>query len=735
VASSEQLNIEVRLRDFASAQFGKLNSVVKGFGSGALGAFKSVTGAVFSLKGALAGLGVAFTIKGLTDLVKATANEADSLRDLSKQLGTSTEFLSELQFAGGQAGVGIGELEVGIRTLGKNLGEIAATGGGPALKALKQLDQQTQDLLTSNASLSDKFLATARAIRALPESEKLFVTSKLFGRGGGSFLQLFAEDLDAATKKARELGLSISGPAAAGADKFNDAIGELSGALKGFRNQVILPLLPELSRIFTSATESLVANRPAILRFFADIIQSAGEFGTIVGKTFQGISEVVNFAQTALTDFNFNSATNEVNKIQRRIEALNDQLTKLSDQGVDIFGDPTRSAAIFAERRKEQAALAAAQKELNDITQRSADLSTAQAKQAELASGGVERGAKAAADAIRGVADAQEEVLKNNKALALSNELVPLLPTEKLTEAYEDQDKVLKDLVRSVKDRVAATVDGGRALVVSGLAELKALDDRRLAVEELNAAEDKAFRKRLRQSQELIEAQQEFAGRRNEQLRLAADEEAQLQRAQNAVSGLTGAFSKLREDSKEFGFAARDAVLGVSDALATNLSDGLIAVAEGTKSAKEAFRDFAKSTLNDIQRIIIQTLILKAVQSSLGSIGGLAFAQGGVIAGSPERVPGLARGDVIAPPGGTFQIAEAGRPEAVLPLMRNSRGDLGVQTVGARGGNSQVVNVTVNYNGTIGEKALFARNVEQIRQAVAQGVRESSNYREQLRAA
>lgn len=716
MANEETLNIWVRLKDFATTQLNKLNATVKGFGTGAVGAFKGITGAVFSLKGALAGLGVALTVKGLTDLVKATANEADELRDLSKQLGTSTEFLSAFKFAAGQAGVEIGEVEVGLRTLRKNLGEIAVTGKGEAQDALNLLSRSFNNLVDDGGSLEEIVKGLAKELKALPETERVFAASKLFGRGGGALLQLFAEDVDAALAKAKELGIVISGEAADAADAFNDSLGELSASLKGIRNQAILPLLPELSRLAKSFTEELVKNRPEILRFFADIIENAGKFATIIGKTFEGIREVINFTQTAITDFNFNSATNEVNKISRRIDALNDQLTKLSDQGVDIFGDPTRSAKIFEQRRKEYEALAKAQGELNDVTERSAALSTEQARQSELASGATERGAADAAKAIRGVADAQEEVRKTTQALALANELVPLLPTEKLTDAYEEQGDAVKELTRNVSslNSVRATADSKPLVPLLPSTDFDEIleDQRKLNLLLGEEAEARA----------LVGIQV----KKNQQARLEE---------QNAIAGAGAAFKTLREDSQKFGEAANDAILNVAGSLSENLTTGILDLTDGVGSARDAFKNLAKSAVADLQRIIVQTLILKAVQAGLGGVGGLAFNQGGVFPGGVKPVRGLAQGDVIRPPGGVFQLAEKGRSEAVLPLVRGRNGDLGVQAQGAGGGMTQVVNVTVNYNGTIGEKALFARNVEQIRQAVAQGVRSSPNYREQIRTA
>lgn len=62
------------------------------------------------------------------------------------------------------------------------------------------------------------------------------------------------------------------------------------------------------------------------------------------------------------------------------------------------------------------------------------------------------------------------------------------------------------------------------------------------------------------------------------------------------------------------------------------LSNAIVDVASGAKSAKEAFRDFARQFLTDIARMILQAAIFEALQQSgLFNAQGNVFAKGGVI--------------------------------------------------------------------------------------------------------
>ncbi len=656
--ATEKLKIEVSVKDLASKQFSALGGVVSKFGGGALSAFKSIGNAVFSLKGALAGLGVALTVKGITDLVNATADEADELRDLSKQLGTSTEFLSEFKFAAGQAGVEISEVEVGLRTLRKNLGEIAVTGKGEAQEALNLLSRSFNNLVDDGASLEEIVKGLAKELQKLPEQERVFAASKLFGgRQGATFLQIFADDLDAATAKARELGTTISGKAADDADAFNDAIGELKGSLVGLRNQAILPLLPELKKLIQEITRFIVEEKPRILGFFADFVEGAGE----AAQSVKNLADAVRDPGGAFVDF-------------------------FTEVGLTIGGDTEKLKEFTANQQKSSRAIA--------------------------------DGAKDAAKAIRDLANA-----KNEAAISDEELLRRIADNGELTDAYKDQKTSIDGLVGSATrlNSVRAQASTEPLVPLFPSTDVDEVRKDQLALNEAIFDEAKA---RAAVGEEIKKRQQS------------------LREQQNAAAGASAAFKTLTADSKKFGEAANEAILNIAGSLSNNLTEGIIDLTDGVGSAREAFSKLAKSAVADIQRIIIQTLILKAIQAGVGGIGGLlaptptgGAAKGGVFPGTFQPISGSMAGGGVVRSRGLFELAEGQNAEAVVPLPDNR--SVPVKFVGgspgAQGGGD--IYVTVNYNGTIGEKALFARNAEQIRQAVAQGVRSSPNYREQIRTA
>lgn len=289
---AEQLKIDVVLKNFASKELAVLEKGILNFGKGAVGAFKGVLGSVFSLKGALVGLASGFAVKGVFDLVKHTAEAADKIGDLSKELGVSTEALSELQLAAEDSGAGMEELATGFKFLQKSLGEFAITGKGAIKDVFSVLGPEFRTLVNQGAPVEEIFQQISREIKGLGAAEKVFVTSQLFGRGGSKLLPLLVEDLDKAREAMRRFGGTITGEMAVDADEFNHALKEVHAAFSGLQTQVVSKILPDLTKALKVFVEIFLDNKPAILGFFADVIEGMGTMAKIGFNAAAGFSVV-----------------------------------------------------------------------------------------------------------------------------------------------------------------------------------------------------------------------------------------------------------------------------------------------------------------------------------------------------------------------------------------------------------------------------------------------------------
>lgn len=165
-----------------------------------------------------------------------------------------------------------------------------------------------------------------------------------------------------------------------------------------------------------------------------------------------------------------------------------------------------------------------------------------------------------------------------------------------------------------------------------------------------------------------------------------------------------------------------DKVAAVVDEAGAAFADMFGAIADGTKSGREAMRDF----LADITRMIVQFLVQKAVEkfvqwivgfwspgastgastaSTGGGTVGPRMASGGVFGNGLQL---FANGGIVNSPtlfnsrSGPGLMGEAG-PEAIMPVARGRDGKLGVAITGGSGAVSVNVSSQVNVDNSGGK--------------------------------
>ena len=143
---------------------------------------------------------------------------------------------------------------------------------------------------------------------------------------------------------------------------------------------------------------------------------------------------------------------------------------------------------------------------------------------------------------------------------------------------------------------------------------------------------------------------------------------------------------------------------GTARSLESNMTNAFASLIDGTKSAKEAFKDMAKAILADIARMIAKQLVLNMLIASTGGEGGffanLLGRNGAVFEKDPNmRYGGVAEKVQQFTGGGIAKGRQAGYPailhgtEAVVPLPNGKE-----IPVEMRNGSEQQNNVVVNVN-------------------------------------
>ena len=188
------------------------------------------------------------------------------------------------------------------------------------------------------------------------------------------------------------------------------------------------------------------------------------------------------------------------------------------------------------------------------------------------------------------------------------------------------------------------------------------------------------------------------------------------------------------EEAEKIQKKMEEVAIKINESLSSGMTDALMDWIEGTKSAKEAFIDFARTFLIQIAKMIAQQAILNAMKqfggSSAGGIGGMIAglfgADGGVAQGGIDFKPFATGGTVTKPTIGL--VGEGAYNEAIVPLPDGR--SIPVEMRGG-GGLNIINNVTVEAGagGTDDDKKSLAQQTAiAIEQKVKQIIGEQKRF-------
>ncbi|MGB2832993.1 MAG: hypothetical protein WBC07_08550 [Methylotenera sp.] len=210
--------------------------------SGRLG---NLSGSFNKLSGYLSGLTLA---AGATYFVTATKNFADYADEIGKaaqKVGTTTEKLSALKYAGDLADASFEQVQTGLAKLAKNA-EDFKDGSTSAIEAFAKIKI---DPTTFKDSV-DLFTAVSEKLSKMEDgSQKTAIAMALLGKSGKELIPLLnggSAGLAEMAKEAKALGLTIDKDTAAAAERFNDGMTRLETASGGLARTIGQALLPSL---------------------------------------------------------------------------------------------------------------------------------------------------------------------------------------------------------------------------------------------------------------------------------------------------------------------------------------------------------------------------------------------------------------------------------------------------------------------------------------------------------
>jgi hypothetical protein len=639
-ATKRTLTIEARLKNYLSKDLNALQRTMGVFAIGVAKSWNSIYQLVFNLKTAVAGLAATFGAVRIVQFTREAAEQADELGKLAASTGDLIENLSELQAAFNLAGVK--DFTSTLRALAKAQSE-ALQGNDKFIGGFENLNVSLDDLRTLGPS--QLFEEIAKGLdQVSTEQERAVALSQILprqflellpvvGRGIAVFRQSVVD--------AREVGATITQEQAKIAEELNDSFTKVEIAAKAAGRQLVLAFGPEATKLLTDMAKYLAENRDGVVQ----VAQAVA--GGLVAA--------------------FNLAIEAIAGLLRAVDQI---------PGVELF-----DAEMVAKFRAQV---------------------VAQEKVVDQWSNNLKKWRED--DKRNGVTTSEQ--LEQQTTARIRKEIDTLVALRKQLRAIEQNDAGTRLL--GVRDEIAASLRQVREQIAAGSQQqagavaqegvpvlgLPSLDALRDYADNAVSTVQSVFRSTAGRPR-LPDPEQDPVVATDSGIPKVTEE---LRAAQIASDDFFGGFKQGIDESiarwTDMAEAGRDAARGLVDGGLNGLTEAFGSIIDGTKSAKDAFKDFAVSMLQDIARLIPRLLIMRTLSSIFGSpaTAAPAFADGGIGGGVTSTAPAraFARGGITNGPTWAL-MGEGSRREAFVPLPDNRSIPVTLSGGGGGGGN-----VTIN---------------------------------------
>jgi len=631
-----------------------------------------------------------------------------------------------------------------IQNAGYQFGDFAVQvqSGQNVLVAFSQQGAQLAGLLpgVAGAVTGIALVIGSSLARALMEGTNLFVSFT----GASEDAKEAIEDL---TSTADRFGEALQGAVGPGAEKFaetvirgkfNAAIKEASEQLETLRREID----PMRERSFfdpTGITGIIDANRTLyLLRTGAfearvelmkliDTINKPLDFNDVdeLDQRLRDITKLIDEFEDQLTPKQLEGLIEAYSAVYDRQRQLQEQQKEITDES-DNTADSVEEIVLLTKE------LVSLHRQLQSLSGSIEETFKRTAIQASLIGEGMDKSISSQVASMQVRLDQEKELLST----LLDEGVLPLGEVAETVANRERQFNEFKANLEAIRSASSAGTGGSRRSQVD--AHVKEYERLQQNIEDTL----KSYQKQAQLELKLIGLSKEEAevtkfvfdlekklGVTREQLNV--DQQAQYD-AILAAKQKEIELTKQQQEEEEKLAEAKKRVEAVASSLASETVGALKSIANGTKTASEAFRDMALNIIQQIMDILIWQPLIESLTRSIsgaftpagaggtGVVGGLVsslfgFQNGGAF--SAGNVIPFARGGVVGSPtyfgmsgGRTGLMGEAG-PEAIMPLKRGPGGKLGVE-----GGGNVTVNQTFQFaaNGDDSVKKIIAEAAPKI---------------------
>jgi len=429
----------------------------------------SITSAMTSVR-TVVGVFAASVVGGkLISSIQGTIDRLDELSERSRAIGVTAEALQVYEYAAKQANVRSDELFAAIRKGTENFAEFAATMGGPAANAIRQLGINTRDAAGELRPMGDLIEDIRKKTASMGAGDRQRTYGDIFGKGGQLVERLTAgAGYDAARGELNRLGGLVSNEDIARASKVSDAIDRMSVAFRGLKEQAIIALSGPLIDLFNAVAENLSRIQTLVRGVGAYLMGTQERGGEELNKqlgeaVIDALKAAANYAWTAIKEGAelirvavVNALSAAINVIWPILDERVAELLYKIDQGLPIGMKVGAKPTLGMKSRADASLLANKQSALDQVRAMTADFVNIP---------GVEGVEGTDRNRLQAIKELEEEVQRLEVISARSRNAFDKSMKTVRDESYMFWSSMVKDTKTASREAAESLGDAGRAFV------------------------------------------------------------------------------------------------------------------------------------------------------------------------------------------------------------------------------------------------------------------------------
>lgn len=221
---------------------------------------------------------VAATVKGS---ISTFTDYASAAQDAATKVGGTARDIQRYGYAAKMSGSSQEELNACLGIFSKNLANAVQGKNKSLVNVFKQLGISMTDANGKMRTTTELLPDIANAMRSqATESQKAYIATQLFGRGGQSLIQMLeggAEGLNELTSEAERMGIVVDQDGVDSAKAFGDNLDRLKFSLLGVSLSIGQHIIPIIEPMINAFREWIITNREMIATAIVDYCREFAE--------------------------------------------------------------------------------------------------------------------------------------------------------------------------------------------------------------------------------------------------------------------------------------------------------------------------------------------------------------------------------------------------------------------------------------------------------------------------